>query len=409
MKSTNSSPSGNKITTIKFSIIIPTGKNYDALYDLTNKIKNNIPDDAPTEIILVHDTTNGQQRDFVSKANSIYSNSEQQSIHETIDNDNLVSIRRIQNSIGKGKISALVQGIKSSSGENVIVMNDNFSHPPEMIPSIIQSLLDNDNCIIVARRQAKSGSSSLRAFLDRVLGPKAERILLRLFNLEKSDPKSDYIAFPKKVIDQISLDEKGYHPSIEERIRISGLRVIEIPYTFVGNAKTIPKFFPSLMDYTKTALHQYIHGPKSNNDLTNLKHGRSVKFFSKAARFYTVGASGLLINYTISSGLTNGILSNLWYMEATLIGILVSITSNFLLNKFWTFQDRNFSFYHTMRQFILFSGFSCLGAFIQLGLVYVGVETGSRYWTSLLFAMGIGSISNFLLNKKWTFNEVLWG
>lgn len=97
MKSTNSSPSGNKITTIKFSIIIPTGKNYDALYDLTNKIKNNIPDDAPTEIILVHDTTNGQQRDFVSKANSIYSNSEQQSIHETIDNDNLVSIRRIQN------------------------------------------------------------------------------------------------------------------------------------------------------------------------------------------------------------------------------------------------------------------------------------------------------------------------
>lgn len=302
-----------------------------------------------------------------------------------------------------------MQGIKSSSGENVIVMNDNFSHPPEMIPSIIQSLLDNDNCIIVARRQAKSGSSSLRAFLDRVLGPKAERILLRLFNLEKSDPKSDYIAFPKKVIDQISLDEKGYHPSIEERIRISGLRVIEIPYTFVGNAKTIPKFFPSLMDYTKTALHQYIHGPKSNNDLTNLKHGRSVKFFSKAARFYTVGASGLLINYTISSGLTNGILSNLWYMEATLIGILVSITSNFLLNKFWTFQDRNFSFYHTMRQFILFSGFSCLGAFIQLGLVYVGVETGSRYWTSLLFAMGIASISNFLLNKKWTFNEVLWG
>lgn len=409
MKSSNSSPVGNKINTTKFSIIIPTSKNYGAVYDLINKIKNNIPDDVPTEIILVHDTINGQQKDFVSKASSIYSNVGQQSIHETIDNDNLVCIRRIQNGLGKGKISALVQGIKSSTGENVIVMNDNFSHPPEMIPSIIQSLLNNANCIIVARRQLKAGSSSLRTFLGRVLSPKAESILLRLFNLERSDPKSDYIAFPKKVINYISLDEKGYPPSIEKRIRISGLRVIEIPYTFVENTKTTSRLIPSLVDYTKTALHQYIHGPKSNNDLTNLEHKKSVMFLSKAARFYTVGASGLLINYSISSGLTNGMLANLWYMEATLIGILASITSNFLLNKAWTFQDRNFSFYHTIRQFMLFSGFSCLGAFIQLALVYIGVETGSRYWTSLLFAMGIASISNFLLNKKWTFNDVLWG
>jgi dolichol-phosphate mannosyltransferase len=379
------------------------------LYDLINKIKKNIPDDAPTEIILVQDAFNDEYKDYLSKASSVYSNVDQQSIHDTIVNDSLVPIRRIQNSLGKGIISALAQGIKYSSGDNVIVMNDNFSHPPEMIPCIIQSLLDNPNCIVVASRQAKARSLRLRTFLGRVLSPIAERILPRLFNLGKTGPKSDYIAFPKKVINYISLDEKGYSPSIEERIRKSGLRVIEIPYTFAGNAKTTSKLIPSLIDYTKTALHHYIHGPKSNNDLTNLKHGKSVMFFSKAARFYTVGASGLLINYTISSVLTNGMFANLWYMEATLIGILASITSNFLLNKVWTFQDRNFSFYHTIRQFILFSGFSCLGAFIQLGLVYVGVETGSRYWTSLLFAMGIASISNFLLNKKWTFNEVLWG
>lgn len=165
----------------------------------------------------------------------------------------------------------------------------------------------------------------------------------------------------------------------------------------------------SLLDLTKSILHQYVHGPKSKYNFTNSSYKNSVIFFAKAARFYTVGASGLIINYIISSMLSNGMLLHLWYMEATLIGILASITSNFFLNKAWTFQDRNFSFYYTSRQYLLFSGFSCFGALIQLGLVYGGVEGGNRYWTTLLFSIVVASISNFLLNKKWTFNEKLWG
>ena len=67
----------------------------------------------------------------------------------------------------------------------------------------------------------------------------------------------------------------------------------------------------------------------------------SVKFLSKAARFYTVGASGFLVNYLISLFFTNGGL-DMWYLHATVIGIFASITSNFLLNKTWTFGDRDF-------------------------------------------------------------------
>ena len=163
------------------------------------------------------------------------------------------------------------------------------------------------------------------------------------------------------------------------------------------------------MDSAKIILRQYIGGSNSNNTFTNSKFSRSSTLLSKMARFYTIGALGLLINFGISSVLSSGILLNLWYIEATILGISVSITSNFFLNKIWTFQDRDFSFYHVTKQFVLFSGISCFGALIQLGIVYILVEGGSRYWTSLLFAIVIASISNFFLNKKWTFNEVLWG
>lgn len=186
-------------------------------------------------------------------------------------------------------------------------------------------------------------------------------------------------------------------------------QAVEILYSLTGNAKSKETIIHRLIDSAKTILHQYMRGSNSNINFTGSKFSKSAVLFSKMAKFYTVGASGLLINFGISSLISSGILLNLWYIEATILGILVSITSNFFLNKFWTFQDRDFSFYHTAKQYILFSGISCFGALIQLGVVYILVEGGSRYWTSLLFAIGIASISNFFLNKKWTFNEVMWG
>ena len=50
------------------------------------------------------------------------------------------------------------------------------------------------------------------------------------------------------------------------------------------------------------------------------------------------------------------------------------MTSNFFLNKPWTFEDRKFSVKRDGIQFGMFIGFSSLGAVIQLLLVYVLVE-----------------------------------
>jgi len=120
------------------------------------------------------------------------------------------------------------------------------------------------------------------------------------------------------------------------------------------------------------------------------------KFISKAGRFYTVGASGLLVNYIISLLFADAII-NFWYIHATIIGIAVSMSSNFILNKIWTFEDRNFEAKKTLAQYGKFVGFSSLGALIQLGMVYV-----------LILAVIIAASSNFIFNKKWTFKEKVW-
>jgi len=44
-----------------------------------------------------------------------------------------------------------------------------------------------------------------------------------------------------------------------------------------------------------------------------------------------------------------------------------------------------------------------------LAFVYVLVENGLQYAMSLLCAVAVASASNFLLNKKLTFKDKLWG
>jgi dolichol-phosphate mannosyltransferase len=85
------------------------------------------------------------------------------------------------------------------------------------------------------------------------------------------------------------------------------------------------------------------------------------------------------------------------------------MTSNFFLNKLWTFEERKFNVKETGIQFGMFIGFSSLGAVIQLLLVYALVENYNMdYPPSLILAVAVASVGNFLLNKKWTFKEKIW-
>ncbi len=85
------------------------------------------------------------------------------------------------------------------------------------------------------------------------------------------------------------------------------------------------------------------------------------------------------------------------------------MSSNFILNKIWTFEDRKFTAKKTIEQYTRFIGFSSLGALVQLGMVFSLVEGQQiSYPIALLLAVFIAAFGNFILNKKWTFKEKLW-
>ena len=100
----------------------------------------------------------------------------------------------------------------------------------------------------------------------------------------------------------------------------------------------------------------------------------------------------------------------MWYLHANVIGIIASISTNFILNKIWTFGDRDFRLKKTISQYGKFAMFSSLGALVQLGMVYFLVDSNEiSYPLALILAVMTAAFGNFILNKKWTFKEKLLG
>jgi len=400
------------------SVIIPTYNEYDNILHLVEVIREKLPDGISTEIIIVDDNspdgTGGLIANYIEDAQAVYPNVQQ--AHENSNNmaintrESIVKLVRRENK--SGLISAVLQGIKSSTGKYILVMDADFSHPPETVPLLINELLGDRNCIVVASRYIGGGSVRGWPYKRRLLSKMAAKIAihgLKLCNIR--DPNSGFFAFPRQIIENIRFDTYGYKLLLEILVKALRVRVKEIPYAFIDRKSGESKLDTRVMlDYLSAVWYLYRYGRKPRRvTRDNVEKRKSVLFLSKAARFYTVGATGLLLNYIVSMMLTKGIISNFWYMQASTIAIILSITTNFFLNKIWTFEDRNFSARNTLKQYGMFLGLSTVGAVVQLMLLYLFVQSGFQYTASLVLAVAAASVSNFLLNKKWTFREKVWG
>ena len=399
---------------VSFSIIIPTYNESDNILRLIREIEKYLPTSDFTEIIIVDDNS----PDGTGKLVEEYIN-QQKSTSEKEGSPKTRNYRiKIVHRIGKnGLIPAIMDGVKQSSGQNVIIMDADFSHPPEVIPKMMQELKMNPNSIIIGSRYIEGG---------KVVGwPKKRKLLstgasiLARFGLNVrrvKDPMSGLFALPRELIENISIDTKGYKILLEILVKNKEIPTKEIPYTFVDRQSGKSKMDRNvIMNYAEAIWQLYRHGPKSGQVTINEKvNKKSVLFLSKVGRYYTVGISGLFINYIVSFLLANDVansirlLSNVWYLEASILGAAISSTSNFFLNKYWTFEDKRFDVRSTARQYLSFIGMSAIGLIIQLALLYYMVENLVPYRISLIVAIGIATTINFILNKKFTFKEKVW-
>ena len=390
----------------KISVVLLTQNPLKPMFQHPHQVMMAIPREISKEIIVVH--YNGRKRsgDF------------DQALESTSGDDQHPYEKILHLRVEGQFASGVMRGVELSSGKYILVMDADLPYSRSIIPELITALITNPNFIIVASRFVKDAHVQAVPFIHNTFGKIARLIAkygLKIKNVK--DPMSGCFAFSRQVIKDVRFEGKGKEALLEILVKVSNnneneVAVKEIPIKQHDSLITRKLDLSRILNYSRDVWELYKHGKKSKleseRDTKGQKIRRSVLFLSKAGRFFTVGASGLVVNY-VASFLLSSLVPNIWYIHATLFGIVLSITSNFIFNKIWTFEDRDFSPRHFSRQYALFLALCTLGAVVQLSLVYVFVEYSHvTYTISLIMAVCIASLSNFLLNKRITFGEKIW-
>ena len=373
------------------SVIIPTFNEAENICNILKSISNNLPK-INTEVIVVDDNSPDGTGMIVEE------------YIKSMTRISGYSVSIIHRKTRKGLGSAIISGVENSKGDIIVVMDSDFSHPPDMIPKMLDKIEETQCDVVIASRYVEGGDIQGWSTKRKLISKAATEIAKKGLGVQADDPMSGFFAFKKNLIKDVSFDAIGYKVLLELLVKTNAKKIQEIPYTFTDRKFGSSKLGTStILDYCKSVWKLYRYGKSAAK-----QEGRtSVKFLSKAARFFTVGASGLGVNYISSVFFASTL--DLWYLHATIIGILFAITSNFFLHKYWTFSDRNFSLKRTIIQYSKFAGFSSVSGLVQIGMVYYFVnELSLSYPISLLLAVLTAAFSNFVLNKRWTFNEKVW-
>ena len=377
----------------QISIIVPTYNESQNIIGILKSIHANIPKGILTETIVVDDNspdgTGKIVEDYISNLKKIAEN----------------TIAIIHRKTKNGLSSAILNGVQNAKGETIVIMDSDFSHPPQTLPKMIEAFKKYQCDLVVASRYITGGHIEGWSIKRKLISKIATIIAKKGLGVKTKDPMSGFFAFKKNIVNGLNFDALGYKFLLELLVKTKGIHIREIPYTFEDRKFGSSKLDSStVIDYLKSVWKLYKNGKIRTSD----EKRNSVKFFSKAARFFTVGATGIGVNYIVSILLTSG-LAELWYVHANIFGIIASISTNFLLNKVWTFEDTDFSRKRVLSQYGKFGLFSSVGALVQVSMMFWLVESYNvDQPLALIFAIGIAAFSNFILNKKLTFKEKLW-
>jgi len=125
----------------------------------------------------------------------------------------------------------------------------------------------------------------------------------------------------------------------------------------------------------------------------------SENMIMKFLKFGCVGLSGVLVDFSIT-WLCKEVLKIQKYV-ANAIGFTIAASSNYFLNRIWTFESHN---PQIGIEYIKFLVISLIGLGINTLILWILVSKfKQRFYLSKLFAIAVVTIWNFFMNWIFTF------
>ena len=242
-----------------------------------------------------------------------------------------VPVRVIRRPIATGRLGgAVVEGIRRSDGELIVVCDGDLQHPPELIPQMVAAARGAD--LVVASRYREGGdagglSNGLRKVISRGTGMLSKMAFPNRLKA-CSDPMSGFFLVKRNALDVDALRPKGFKILLEIAARSMPMRVAEVPLVFGERTAGVS------------------HASMSEG-FRFLRQLAALRLANRAALFMLVGASGVLPNLLVLLGLTN---SGMHFLPASIIAIQCGVVWNFVGAEFLIWKDQRTG--HWVHRFI---------------------------------------------------------
>lgn len=214
---------------MKISIILPTYNEKDNIGELIWEINSVFKNSPDLEIIVIDDDSPDGTAELVKD------------IAKDQENINLI-VRTDE----RGLATALKTGIENSSGDVIIIMDTDFSHPPGTIPNLVENIELAD--IVVASRYIKGGSMIAPMYKYR-LSRLMNWVIKIILGLGINDSTGGFLAVNRNVFDKIDMSKvfSGYGYGdycfkLFFELKGENVKIKEIPFTYgirrAGKSKT---------------------------------------------------------------------------------------------------------------------------------------------------------------------------
>jgi dolichol-phosphate mannosyltransferase len=351
------------------TIIIPTFKEAENIPPLLHRLDElRVAFDLTLEVLIMDDDSNDGSVEAVERVGFDWA-------------------RVIVREGPRGLSPAVVDGLRLARYPVVVVMDADLSHPPEKIPDLVLAL-EAGQQIAIGSRYVPGGSTDDHWGFFRWLNSRIATLLARPLTLAR-DPMSGFFAIRRAELEKArTLDPVGYKVLLELIVKCGLENIAEIPIHFSDRVHGESKLtIRQQLLYLKHLRRLYIH---------------RFKYFSSAAQFAAVGASGVVVNLAI---LTLALWLGAQPAIAVAMGIGFSVVSNFLLNRRFTFGYARAG--NIWRQFGGFVSASAAGMLVNYTVtLYVAARIDALpLQAAALAGIAAGMTLNYLFNQFIVFRH----
>jgi len=288
-------------------------------------------------------------------------------------------VRVIVRTEERGLATAALRGIAESSCDVCVVMDADLSHPPEMIPELVRAVEDGADLAIGSRYV--SGGDIDTWPMGRRLVSRTGTALARPLT-SALDPLAGFFCLRRGLLAAVTLKPRGFKILLEILARTRPARVMEIPIRFSDRECGASKFGSfERRSFLRQLWTLY-------RDL-NAWPWRLLKFLA-------TGAAGYVVHLAVLCALVE--VGGLAPMIAAVGAFSVAMTSNYAINKQWTFRAGHVPL---VRSYLVYAVGAIGGLATQLGVMCLLASL--HYVLAASLGIAAGTAFTFLTSHRWAF------